>query len=154
MALALVRIISHSVGCLLFCLLWGLISPMMIISIKGWQGGVIVSQLHLSRAPLLIRQNLCQAPFLCFELTSPVPSCLLSLTGSVCNQMQDWPGRDPWLNTETEMKDSLVQCMTLHPSWELDLTLLPKACTDNEPMRYYAPSKTFLRVGGSLDNLI
>lgn len=82
--------------------------------------------------------------------TQPVPSPLLLFWSDIpsaklspcsdwicmCIQMQDWPGRDPRLNTETRMKDGFVQRMTRHPSWELDLTLLPKACTDNEPLRY------------------
>lgn len=116
-----------------FCLLWAWLVPWWCSPSKAAKLVSLCLPCSFLNTDL-IRHNLCQAPFFCFDLTSPAPE--LSPCSDwicACIQMQDWPGRDPWLNTETEMKDGLVQRMTRHPSWELDLTLLPKACTDNEP---------------------
>lgn len=139
-----------------FCLLWAWVVPWWLSQSKAAK---LMSLCLSSLSPLLPLWRLTQSdktsarfPSGWFDLTSPVPSCLLALCVRI--QMRDWPGRDPRLNPEAEMKDGLVQLMTLHPSWELDLTLLPKACTDNEPLRYYAPSETFHQLGGSLDNLV
>lgn len=143
---------------LAYCLLWAWLVPRWSSPSKAAK---LVSLCLNSLSPVLLSEcwlNQTQpVPSSHLLFWSDIPSAELSPRSDwicVCIQMQNWPECDPRLNTETEMKDGLARCMTRHPSWELDLTLLPKASTDNEPLWYYAPSKTFLWVGASLDNLI
>ncbi len=145
-----------------FCLLWAWLIPWWWLSPSKAAKLVssCLSSLSLSLSLSLSECWLNQTkpvPGSLFVFWSDIPSAELSPRSdcvSACIQTLDWPGRDPRLNMKTEMKDGSARRMTRHPSWELDLTSLPKACTDNEPLRYYAPSETLLWVRGSVDNLI
>ena len=70
-----------------FCLLCAWLVPWRSSPSKAAKLVSFISDPSLRCSSLdadLIRRNLCQAAFFCFDLTSPVPSCLLALTGCVC----------------------------------------------------------------------